>query len=1824
MEDSRATIQSKYLYIDEVNRQDEGSYYCTAVNTAGNVSSDETYVKIHTTPVPPAGLEIDEITHNSAKLRWIPVQSTDPVFQFEVIIMDSDYLFLLPNVSIPIDSLRTVNDLSEYTLHGLSAYTVYRIWIQAINEIGESSFSQFELFETETWLPSPPILHTRNITPTSVDVEIVSDGSTLNGPYEGVNLTITSQESVLTNMKVINSSSQLKIYVTQYDLLPYHTYTITAYTHNGDYYSDPSIPVTVLTLQSIPGTPPTNLQVNCISPSECILHWDPPIEPNGVITSYTLVIERLLDTESRVSSFAVSNDSSSYNAENLTPFSSYSWRILASTRAGAGPQNTQRFRTPEGVPSTSPPLRVQTVNSTAVRLTWLALQTNKLNGVFHHYQILYTKIGTNNQILNSTLIIPSVQEVTTLISNLIPNTDYGFSIRVNAGIGYGPYSTNPIHRITLSAVPDSRVENFTAISFAPNSIYLEWGNIPKHLTFADTASYRIQVKTEGIWVLLEEISFPTNRYYVKDLQPNTLYQFRIQLFNFLGAGPFSEELNISTQQTTPLVPIIVGSIADYGLEISLEITPQNSSTGDITEYKIEINEIGRGLEANISIQPTSLHGITLFTYNATKYFTFYKFSVSAKTNVGFGNSAVFLIETGQAAPSTPPQGLVALPQTSTSVHLSWKPIPSRYLNGRLTGYQIRYKTDLHRDWFYLNTTESVSLLVTQLDKYTVYTFQVAGVTVVSGEFSSPASNRTLPDKPGVIVSVYLVRAESNFLEIEWTPPIESNGIISQYRIKVLHQEINDLAIHTSSLNSISLRGLYPYTRYVIRVAATNQVDTGVYSKPSIFSTTEDTPSEPIISQVYPQGHQLIVYWYTPYYPNGEIIDYNLTCHLHTLNNTPSSSVTVLHEFGLFFYSASCTRLNPNTEYFIQLSAKNSFNTSWTSQLTRTDYLPPKLADDSITRPEVIRENTYILPKFSPQLGNISFYLIVVLVYDPLTTTTDTLTTNQSIYSLLAYALTSEYSKPQNYIAANFTPTEYGEFSLGDNEVYGKYRNIPLKEGFGYTFYVKACVNSINPNEFLAVSSNLSDPIIVTKEAPNNEQVKAISAVIAVSTIILFILICLFVLLVSVYCVRFRNKRNFQKSASISRQHIPYQSCDSEFNTVPWSANLNFKKVPKSTDPVSNYRAAANDPHLDARQPVPAFMLPKILQDLTADEDLRLSEEYSYLVPIDTATTLIANADINARKNRYLNILPYDHNRVCIAANVKNDSDYINASYIDSADSKNAYIATQGPTESTLEDFWQMVYEQHIQSIVMITKLKEKGVDKCIQYWPTKDTNIFGKYKVTLIATSIYCDYVVRKLLLGNTTTNKESRLIYHFQFISWPDHGVPSHPLPMLNFLKTVHLTMYRKLNVTGHPILVHCSAGVGRTGTFIVLDSMLNRMLCDKEVDVFGHVAYLRTQRMFMVQGEDQYLFIYRVLAEYHTSFKTVIPLGYIDNVYTNLGRLAPSDQMSGFELEFNLLERDYDENKFSSADNEINKQKNRYTRILPYEDTRVLLPILNERSDTDYINASFIDGITQRQQFIATQTPLAATIPDFWRMIWQHKSQIIVMITTQSSDFDECYFPEKLQIYDKFQVEKLSERANKDNYVYQQFSVMNLNSGEARTISHFQFSPLSQLNKSVSAKSLLLLCQEITNMYQSIVTGPITVHCNNGSGNTGMLIAVMNLLEEMKEANQLNISQTVHYLRSQRPFMVQTIEQYLTIYEAILQHVKSQSNLGRRASSIEEYTPPTSPMKMTTFSKARDSVSSWSSMQNRLSYPNNYRSSLISASSAYSNHEEVLELSS
>ncbi|XP_018047232.1 PREDICTED: tyrosine-protein phosphatase corkscrew-like isoform X2 [Atta colombica] len=241
---------------------------------------------------------------------------------------------------------------------------------------------------------------------------------------------------------------------------------------------------------------------------------------------------------------------------------------------------------------------------------------------------------------------------------------------------------------------------------------------------------------------------------------------------------------------------------------------------------------------------------------------------------------------------------------------------------------------------------------------------------------------------------------------------------------------------------------------------------------------------------------------------------------------------------------------------------------------------------------------------------------------------------------------------------------------------------------------------------------------------------------------------------------------------------------------------------------------------------------------------------------------------NRAKNRYKNILPFDHTRVRLK-NIVSDipgADYINANYIrnkegdetsttvdsggDDSSFGKCYIATQGCLPNTIQDFWHMVYQENTRVIVMTTKEIERGKNKCARYWPEEgESSEYGnEWKVRAVSRTSTADYTLREFFLQGTKPEfSESRRIYHYHFQAWPDHGVPSDPGCVLNFLHDVNA---RQESIAASlvpkdqdepcigPILVHCSAGIGRTGTFIVIDMILDQI---KRHDLFEAFTILR-----------------------------------------------------------------------------------------------------------------------------------------------------------------------------------------------------------------------------------------------------------------------------------------------------------------------------------------------------------------------------------------------
>ncbi|XP_067833131.1 receptor-type tyrosine-protein phosphatase kappa-like, partial [Heptranchias perlo] len=225
--------------------------------------------------------------------------------------------------------------------------------------------------------------------------------------------------------------------------------------------------------------------------------------------------------------------------------------------------------------------------------------------------------------------------------------------------------------------------------------------------------------------------------------------------------------------------------------------------------------------------------------------------------------------------------------------------------------------------------------------------------------------------------------------------------------------------------------------------------------------------------------------------------------------------------------------------------------------------------------------------------------------------------------------------------------------------------------------------------------------------------------------------------------------------------------------------------------------------------------------------------------------IIAQELQNKTKNRYLNILPYDHSRVVLRSKGPADG-FINASYIDGYRKPNYYIATQGPLVETIADFWQMIWQENSSIIVMLTNLTEQDKSKCEQYWPEQiPSQTYGEFTVTFTGLEPQStkQLIIRDFLLHKGGSDRP-RTVRQFHYRDWPDHGVPRHQIAIYRLIKRINQSSRH----TG-PIVIHCSAGVGRTGTFIAIDYLLTMAEEEGKVDVFQCVENMRRKRANMVQ---------------------------------------------------------------------------------------------------------------------------------------------------------------------------------------------------------------------------------------------------------------------------------------------------------------------------------------------------------------------------------------
>uniref|UniRef100_A0A8C7L6L2 protein-tyrosine-phosphatase n=1 Tax=Oncorhynchus kisutch TaxID=8019 RepID=A0A8C7L6L2_ONCKI len=710
----------------------------------------------------------------------------------------------------------------------------------------------------------------------------------------------------------------------------------------------------------------------------------------------------------------------------------------------------------------------------------------------------------------------------------------------------------------------------------------------------------------------------------------------------------------------------------------------------------------------------------------------------------------------------------------------------------------------------------------------------------SGELTNRATahGRTAPRPP---TSVSFGGVTNTSLELTWSGPAGSDydDFDLQWAPRDHLSVFNPY--HTRTSGSRILKGLYPGRLYNFILRTVSGAGGGVggggssaYSPP-IYKSIRTKPERVQYLHCRPQNSTSISCSWAP--PEADFDSYTIEClqdsHALVYSQRTGRDRTLYH----------ITQLEPHKRYTVSVKAISDSMTSEAAEdsvVTMIDRPPlPSLTTRVNDRAALVTKNTILFKFncswFSDVNGAVKFFTVVVTEseddgnlqpeqHHPLPSYLD----YKSNSSIKAYQ--TSYFPSRCTEGPGDSGTQSFEISLGTGmDTLGGDHNPfcdgPLKPKTAYRLSVRAFTQLFDEeqsryNPPLYTDTYLSLPL-VTEAEPLSGVIEGISAsmfLIAMMVGVTALLIC---------------RQKARKEGPVVRMSM------------------------RRERPTSGV-------HMGVRGPIKIMHFESHYIKLQADSNYLLSDEYEDLKdvgrnqPLDTA--LLPE---NRGKNRYNNILPYDSTRVKLSY-VDDDpcSDYINASYIPGNNFRREYIATQGPLPGTKDDFWKMVWEQNVHNVVMVTQCVEKGRVKCDHYWPfDQDPLYYGDLIVQMLSESVLPEWTIREFKICSEDQLNYSRVVRQFHYTVWPDHGVPETTQSLIQFVRTVR-DYINRTSGSGATV-AHCSAGVGRTGTFISLDRVLQQLDTKDTVDIYGAVFDLRLHRSHMVQTECQYAYLHQCVRD-------------------------------------------------------------------------------------------------------------------------------------------------------------------------------------------------------------------------------------------------------------------------------------------------------------------------------------------------------------------------
>ncbi|XP_058796277.1 receptor-type tyrosine-protein phosphatase S-like isoform X2 [Phymastichus coffea] len=1001
-----------------------------------------------------------------------------------------------------------------------------------------------------------------------------------------------------------------------------------------------------------------------------------------------------------------------------------------------------------------------------------------------------------------------------------------------------------------------------------------------------------------------------------------------------------------------------------------------------------------------------------------------------------------------------------------------------------------------------------------------------------------------PREPSPVRNLETVEVDvyNGKLTLRWEPPLPPiHGQLESYLIvycnteddcnenKSISVKSNEFCDLWNSDIGYKLQNIYlcqtiPYPKnynYItIKVQAQNKNVTKL-SQPEFLQiiNSESIPTAPsglAIEIISPQNASVKISWAHPWKTGGRLHEFSIVSETieSNLTNVPwttkNSTLTIDNENYKPQYNLIIDLL-PSTTFIISIrgiTVGEIYGKMKMSKITLPTFINISTED---LRPKVSHDLTIQIR--IPQVTNNVVNSTMVIIVEGPKYCDEGSSNNEDINTYFNFQ-TSLYNKVV-WKAATFTLPEKQsnkEFEIGNGLTYGGSKNYALCPSQSYIINL---IISINTDVLLNRSHKSSGRNILKSIRTNAILIGEKSQnYVMWLTSILFIMLIVIILLMILH--RKRLAKHFNNKSKVSQQE-----------NMPLSNDFDKKKTFGEGGTISIIKETKNVPNnlLVNDEPKEKFIMPLKLEDFEiyferAYKSGALHKEYSTIQRGAIKACTYGSQSETKPKNRYANLFPYDESRV-VLEKLPNDpySDYINANFIKGyGEREKAYIATQGPKQHTVIDFWRMIWQEKVQIVCMMANLMENGKTKCEQYWPAavEKKVLYGTVLVQFTSEEIHLDYTYRTF---KVTCEEETRTVEHLHYTSWPDHGVPSNPGSIVAFLKEIHRLSPVPRKPDDPPIVVHCSAGVGRTGTLIVLDKCLCRAFSEQLIDIHGDVLSVREQRMNMVDNIEQYLLVHLVLVEYFNSKNTCFRCDEIlpekiakakHNASTQYQRILDTswwNEVLGSPL--------VPEKSLSN----INRAKHRFP----------------ESADSDYIAATNVRGIFKSSNYITTQLPLPSTSADFWRMLSEHNVELVLVL--QKPDLNDSSYCELIPESQGFGNTKylkvilqIGDTTSTECYTTEE--VLLIDSSEHpikdQTVKIITYKNWSEISLPPPS-DIVKLCQ-LLEKHSKKQKCPIVIVCRDGVTACGLWLASSFLLDRMKIDKECDVSQSVRAIRRYR----------------------------------------------------------------------------------------------